>query len=282
MLREFEQRLADVLGAALPAPIAGSVDVAPGDAESQVLVSVRKADPDHGDFRSVRPEQVPGATGRRRVVRLKCDVALEIRTIQIQTRGDRIAAMDLLLFFIDDPAFQSGRLLDGGAPDPGFLIQSMTLRTVEVPGIVSLDVNGLFWPVGAPGASGDPIQQIIARLASLPLRLDPPAPLLVSGGPQLDLSIRLGTANAMDILADDTNPRDFGGLLLRITDAGGRPGAGTLTGGDDEGNGVQRFTVADGSVGFQYTPPDQPGTDILHVAYENQEIAQIPLRTRSA
>src|SRR5262245_51031545 len=119
MLHELETRLADVLGSGLPAPSAGAVDVSPGTSTSQIVVSVPHAVPVANDFLSSRPEQVPGATGTRRIVRLHCDVSLEVRRLAAQTRDDQVRALDAVLYFIDNPAFRSGRALDGDAADPG-------------------------------------------------------------------------------------------------------------------------------------------------------------------
>jgi hypothetical protein len=281
MLREFEQRLADVFGAGLPAPIAGAVDVAPGTANSQVLVSVRQADPVADDFLSQRPEIVPGTIAQRRVARLKCDVSIQVRSIQNQTRADQMSVFDSLLFFLDNPPFRSGRSLDGGAPDPGFFLQSLTLRTSEPPSLISLDGIGLFWPVGTPGETGQPIESVLTRMVSEPILLEPLTPRLIAGASAIDLVVRLGAANAMDIQEGDVTSRNFGDLFLRLTDAGGRPGGGTLSGGADGPNGSRRIAVVNGGVSFQYTPPAEPVTDLLHVSYDNAEIGVIELKVRS-
>ena len=88
MLRELEQRLADVLGASLPAPLAGAVDVLPGDSVSQAVVSVHHAEPAREDFLSSRAERVPGVDASRRIVRLKCDVTIDVRQRAGQNHQD--------------------------------------------------------------------------------------------------------------------------------------------------------------------------------------------------
>jgi hypothetical protein len=288
MLREFERRLADVLGAGLPGPFAGAVDVAPGDAQSQVLVSVVQAAPIENDFLSSRTEQVPGATGSRRIVRLRCDVALEVRQLQGQGRDDRISAFDAVLFSIDAPSFRSGRLLDGGDPDPGFFLQQLALRSCSPPASLTLGAEGFFWPVGTPGQTGEPIERIRTRLVAEPLLLEPAAPLLIAGGPPFDLTVRLGSEGGMDVHAGGVDRRPFGELVLLLTDAGGRPGAGSLEGGVAGPGGSRRVPLANGAAVFQYTPPADAAVDILHVSFDNGEggaggeIGQLPLRVRGA
>jgi hypothetical protein len=288
MLREFERRLADVLGAGLPSPLAGAVDVLPGVSQSRVLVSVAHAAPVEKDFLSSRSEEVPGAAGSRRIVRLRCDVSLQVRQLSNQDRDDRISAFDAVLFFIDDPAFRSGRSLDGGDPDPGFVLHQLALRSCEPPALLTLDAEGFFWPVGTPGQTGEPIERIRTRLVAEPLLLEPAAPLLVAGGPQVDLVVRLGSEGGMDVREGGVDRRPFGDLVLRLTDAGGRPSAGTLAGGAAGPAGSRRVPLSNGAASFQYTPPGEPTVDVLHVAFENaegdagMEIGHLRLHVRGA
>ena len=288
MLRELERRLADVLGAGLPAPLAGAVDVGPGRAESRLLVSVRHTEPAPRDFMASRTEQVPGADGTRRIVRLRCDVALEVRQRQDQSRVDQLSAFDSVLYFIDAPEFRSGRALDGGDPDPGFFLHLLTLRTCDPPATLALDAEGFFWPIGVPGRTGEPIQQVRTRLVVEPLLFDPPLPRLVTGGPPIDLSVRVGASGAMDVRRGGVDPRPFGEVVLRLTDAGGRPGGGALEGSTGGPSGGRRVTLTNGVAAFRYTPPAEPVVDILHVSFEDgeggagEEIGQLPLSVRSA
>jgi hypothetical protein len=288
MLREFERRLADVLSAGLPAPFVGTVDVAPGTAQSQVLVSVAHAAPIASDFLSSRPEPTPGAVGSRRIVRLRCDVSLEVRQLPSQNRDLRLVAFDAVLFHIDAAPFRSGRALDGGNPDPGFFLNQLTLRSCDPPATLALDAEGFFWPVGLPGQTGEPIERIKTRVVTEPLLLDPPAPALVAGGPPIDLVIRLGSEGGMDVRAGGVDRQPFGDVVLRLTDAGGRPGAGTLAGGAPGPEGSRRVPLANGAAAFQYTPPAEAVVDILRVSFENadggagSEIGELPLRVRGA
>lgn len=288
MLRELERRLADVLGAGLTGPAAGAVDVAPGAAESQVIVSVRHAQPAPRDFLASRTERVPGADAARRIVRLSCDVRLDVRQRQGQTRGDQIAVFDSLLYFVDAPDIRSGRALEGGDPDPGFSLSALALRECDPPASVGLDAEGFFWPVGAAGQIGDPIERIHTRLVVEPLRFDPGLPRVIAGGGQLDLAVRIGSAGAMDIRRDGVDRTPFGDVVLRLTDAGGRPGGGALAGGTAGPGGSRRVTLTDGVAAFQYTPPAQPVVDLLHVSFDDgegdagDEIGQLPISVRSA
>jgi hypothetical protein len=132
------------------------------------------------------------------------------------------------------------------------------------------------------------------RFERLPIslqRLQPPHlhdREIVAGGPTVDLSVRLRASGAMDIRDGGVDQRAFGEAILRLTDAGGRPGAGVLAGGTDGPNAGRRIVLADGAAAFQYTPPDRPGVDFLHVSFENgeggsgREIGQLALTVRSA
>jgi len=268
--------------------LAGAVDVAPGRPESLLLVSVGHAEPAPRDFLASRSEQVPGVDGARRIVRLRCELALDVRLRQGQTRDDQLSAFDKLLYFIDAPAFRSGRALDGGDADPGFFLHVLTLRACDPPAAVALDAEGFFWPVGVPGQTGEPIEHIRTRLIAEPILFDPPLPRLVAGGPAIDLSVRVGAPGAMEIRRGGVDPRPFGEVVLRLTDGGGRPGSGRLQGGADGPAGGRRITLSDGAASFTYTPPAQSVVDILHVSFEDgeggagEEIGQLPLGVRNS
>ena len=85
MLREFETRLADVLGSRLPAPLAGTVDVAPGRDIARLVVAVTSAETIEDDLLSIRRERVPGSTSPRRVLKLRCEVAITANLLQGET-----------------------------------------------------------------------------------------------------------------------------------------------------------------------------------------------------
>src|SRR5438477_559479 len=126
MIAEFEQRLADVLGARLPSPFSGHVVVTPGTGVGapSVLVGVRRVDRIDEAF-GERPERVPGADDPRRVTRLRCQVALTVHDA-----ADRVAALrgiDVLLYAVDAPDFHDGSALRVTSGDPGFLIDNLVL-----------------------------------------------------------------------------------------------------------------------------------------------------------
>jgi hypothetical protein len=92
----------------------------------------------------------------------------------------------------------------------------------------------------------------------------------------------------MDVRAGGVDRRPFGEVVLRLTDAGGRPGAGTLAGGVAGPGGSRRVPLSNSAASFQYTPPADAAVDILHVAFDNgeggagSEIGRLPLRVRGA
>ena len=233
MLADFERRLADVLGARLPAPLRGLVDVAPGRDVARVVVSVRHVEPLEEHLCAVRPEIVPGAPSPRRVLRLRCDVGLEIPLLAAQTRGDQMQALDRVIYELGDAAWRSGAsLLPGDGSDPGFLIQQLRVPLSDPPSSVMVRADGLFWPADAPGQAGVPIVEARLRASVQPLRLFPPEPRLIAGGGPVDLSIELGGAGTLRVESGGrVTLLPFGAVVVSVVDAGGRPGAGTLGGG---------------------------------------------------
>lgn len=288
MLGEFENRLADVLGQRLPAPFAGAVDRAPGRDIARLVVAVTDAAPIADNLLSVRPERVPGDTAPRRVLRLRCGVALATRAAD--DRAARVQAIDAALYLLGDPAFESGAaLLPADATDPGFQISRMLVMNVEAPQTVTLQAEGLFWPVGTAGQTGAPIQAILVHMPLLPLRLTPERPALTPGGPPVDLLLNAATAGGGRIAAAGITPIGATALIARVIDAGGRPGAGSLAGGDAVPGG-RRVTLADGVATLTYTPPAAVALDLLVIALEGDggagdgrpgiELARFALATR--
>ena len=270
MLAAFESRLANVIGARLAAPLAGAVDVAPGQASSRIVLGVISAVPLEESLLSLRPERVPGASAPRRVVKLRCQVQLTARPPVGGTRSDQMLAIDDALFALDDSAMRDGSaLLPGNDSDPGFIIQRMALLHSEPPDAITLEVDGLFWPAGTPGAEGPAIQQARIRAAFQPLALAPSNPRLRAGGAPVDLQLTFGAVGTMQVTRDVVTGGLYGSLLVRLIDAGGRPGAGTLTGGADGPGGARMLSVSDGSAAVTYTPPAQPATDVLVVALDD-------------
>ena len=207
MIAEFEQRLAEVLGGLMPAPFGGRVQVASGTPDADepvVIVGVTHAERLPDELGGNRPAVAPGADQPRRVVRLRCTVALEVRAAENAGREQQVAGLDAALYALDDPGFRRGTPLAGGAADPGFLVHDLVV--VEglapfdeddplAPAALSLRAEGLFWPPGVAGQAGDRVGEI--RLRGVVLPLDVSLPLdadLVAGGPAVTLTVRVEPA----------------------------------------------------------------------------------------
>ena len=281
MIRELELRLAEVLGERLPAPFAGRVDAAPvggpPGAAPQIVVGVRRADRLRPDFSSLRHEVVPGAGVPRRVVRLACDLALEVQPGSGADRAQQVAGVDALVYALDDPALLGALSAPG---DPGFLLDTLDLVEAGTPlhptdpqvGAVGVSVRavGMFWPVGVPGQAGDLIDTIRLREASLPVEVVLPAERLVAGGPAAAVGLRLPATGTLLVDADGTTAAPFGRLAVRLAAPGGKPGKGTLTGGTaGTPAGVRLVELARGAAELTYTPPAEPADDVLVVALDD-------------
>ncbi len=289
MLSDFETRLADVLGARLAPPLAGAVDVAPGVASSRIVLGVVGVQPLDDDLLSLRPETVPGDTSPRRVLKLRCAVDLDVRVPNGGGRADQMAAVDQVLYALDDGTLRSGAaFLSGDASDPGFLIRSLTVAASTPPGAITLTANGLFWHAGTPGETGRPIAEARLRAAIEPLLLDPFPDHFVAGGAAFPMTLRCGAGSTIVVSEAGVAQDAFGSLALALIDAGGRPGGGTLGGGTAGPAGTRLYAVADGAIAFSYMPPAAPATDFLRVSLDDGsgnlrgEIARFPLRVRRA
>lgn len=283
MISDFEQRLADVLGARLPTPFTGRVDVAPGPVSGsgpEILLGVRQIEYAATDMGSRRPEVVPGSDDRRRILRLRCTVGIEVHPHSGQGRQQQMQGVEAALYVLDAPDLRDGSaLVEEG--DQGFLIQEMHLIESSVPldpgdtdappVEVTLGAEGWFWPAGEPGEAGIQIGEVRLRGAVLPLEITPPRPRLIAGGPAVDLTLRVGATGPLRVSDPDTPlpPLPFGALALALVDAGGRPGAGALSGGTDGEGGAHLVTLTDGSATVTYTPPAEAATDVLVVALDD-------------
>jgi hypothetical protein len=278
MLADLESRLADVLGGRLPAPFAGRVFVAPGPSgagQPALLVGVSSAEVLPSEFGSARrPEVVPGADDPRRVVRMRCTLRIQARASSGGGRPEEMAALDAVLYELD-----AGDLRDASAltapGDPGFLLTRQAPRAVVVdhddptdrrlPAVV-VDAEGWFWPPEVPGVTGEPIRAALVRMAQLPVALAPWPLNLRAGDPPVPLSIRVGSVGTMELEGGAPSSAPFGHLALRVLDAGGRPGAGSLTGGAAGPEGSRLVTVEDGEARVDYVPPAGRARDRLVVA----------------
>jgi hypothetical protein len=299
MLADLESRLADVLGSRLSGPLAGRVFVTPGPADTAstaLLVGVSRVDAVEQNFGTGRrPERVPGTTDPRRVVRLRCAIRIEVRPGDADTRAETMAALDALLYELDDPELRSASAL--AAPgDPGFVLDgqvpSAALVSPELNGgqalpAVELLAEGWFWPPNAPGVAGVAIASALVRTASLPIGLEPWPLLIRPGDPAVALTLRIGTTGTTRLTEHAPTASPFGELAVRVVDAGGRPGAGTVSGGAAGPQGSRLVAVANDIAVISYEPPGAPAADELVVcvtradagagATVGMELARFPL-----
>ncbi|MGE0824802.1 MAG: hypothetical protein AB7P18_22120 [Candidatus Binatia bacterium] len=303
MISDFERALANVLGSRLPSPFGGAVEVAPGNPGGpmpKVIVGVLRTEIVSPEFLATRPEVVPGATAPRRVLRLRCQVGMEVRPRPGSGRSQQMLGVDALLYLLDAPELRNGTAITGD-PDPGFLIQQLQIvdsqspldpTREDVPAVgVQAQVEGWFWPIGVPGQTGQPIGEVRVRETILPFEVAPLTPELRAGGEAVDLTFRIGTIGLLRLhVGANPLPRlPFGALAFVLFGPGGTPGAGTLSGGVAGNGGVQLVTLSPaGEAVIRYTPPAEAVTDELRVALDNGagglgvEVGRLTLRVRSA
>ena len=302
MISEFEQRLAEVLGAKLPAPFTGRVNVAPGEAagaQPQIVVATSRAEPLLTELSMHRPEIVPGDLEPRSILRLKCVVDLEVRAGTSENRRQQMKGVDALLQLLGQEDFRLGKALAVTSGDPGFLIQQVQLLETNaplnaVPGAaptgIRLGVEGWFWPVGVAGITGDLITVIHVRGVALPIAVQPARPQLVAGGPAVELRVNIGADKTLrwDGKPVPPSPLPFGRLAFTVVLPDGKPGLGTLAGGAAGEAGVRIVLVHDGTATVTYTPPAQAVTEELVIAPENTkgglglELGRVTLQVKEA
>ena len=293
MITDFEERLAEVLGSRLAAPFAGRVDVAtggepPGGGPAVTLGTVA-AEPLAQQLGSP-PERVPGAQDRRRVLHLRCTVSVEFHPGPAEGRAQQVRGMDAALYLLDAPDLRNGSAL-AGAPDPGFLVHELEVTSATAPleesdGRVAITVRaeGLFWPVGLPGQAGDPITEVRTRQALVPLTVMLAPPVAVAGGGPLTVTVRFVAGGGLAIDEDGVSPLPVGRLALTLQGRGGKPGAGTLQGGEAGPGGSRLVTPAEGVAVATYLPPADAAFDTLVVSLEDAEgapgllLERVPVR----
>ena len=260
MLTELEARLADVLGAALPAPFAGRVRrlgaPAPAGPGPVVRLGVRGWTPLEPDVFSTRPEPGAGAPTLRRVVRLRVDLGLDVATDPPGDRLGELAGADALLYALQDPGVRTASALVAPG-DQGFRLDGLELAPVgdeEDDPDVLVRAEGWFWPVGVAGQEGRAIAHALVREVRLPVRLLLGA-ALEAGGAAVPCDLVFGAAGTLDVSADGLAAAPFGAVALRLLDAGGGPGAGVLgAAGSPPGPTVVAVVEGAGTT-FTYTPP---------------------------
>jgi hypothetical protein len=283
MLGEFELQFRDTLRAKLPEAIRDQVQLASGaTTQTGILLGLRAAEPMPSEMGSLRREIVPGADAPRRVVRLRCTLDCSfIPADEEQDRETLMAWLGLVLYALDDTDVREGRAFTGTAPDPGFLIHSTNITTLDSPFDIhatepqrlklSLSVDGWFWPVGEAGQAGIEIGEIRIRGVIHPVILSPADPGLVANGPAVDLSAKFETRGTSRITADELNNEAFGEVIARIEKEDGTAGDGTLSGGTAGDNGARILSVANDHVELTYTPPATAGSEFLILNIENNE-----------
>ena len=302
MIADLEQRLAEVIGAALPAPFTGTTAVAPGPAagpDPALVLGTTTVNPLAPDFGSdSRPEQPPSVADPLRVVRASCTLLIEIRPGAGQGRAQQLAGLDALLYLLDGPEFRSGTALGDGT-DHGFVLDSMRVldaRTQpdpatpsEPPVVLNLVAQGWFWPPGTPGTAGAPAVEIRLRGVDLPLSAN--VPRLVAGAPATTLDLSLPVTGPLRLHSPDgpaLPELPFGSLALRLAGPGDKPGAGALSGGTAGADGVIFVPVTADRSSVQYTPPAAPARDTLVVALDDgtngvgAELARVTLLVTSS
>lgn len=274
MLTELETRLAQVLGTRLAAPFAGRVvrrsAAAPGGNGPLVRVGVLEATRVDDELRSIRPEVVPGDAQQRRVLRLQVDIGLFVSPTQAGGGTQLLQGVDALGYTLDDPEVRSGAAL--AAPgDPGFRLDSLLLSELttstadaEQPQ-VRLRGTGLFWPVGLVGETGPAIERTLVREVRLPMSLRVEGPVQPGGG-AVGLHLSVGTTGTLRATETGTDSLPFGSLAVRLTDASGGTGAGTLSGGLAGPDGNRLVTIDEAGATVDYTPATEPADDIVVVS----------------
>jgi hypothetical protein len=277
MLRDLEIRLATVLGADLPAPLTGRVTVAPatvtGNGASVQIATgaVAKLSPDFG---SVRQEIAPGDAQSRRILRLSAEIGLAVSVGPAGSRTDRAAAVDQLLYFLDNPTFVSGAALrDAG--DPGFLLERIEISRAHLapdrepvpPLDVVLTATGWFWPVGLAGQDGPAIAEARIRQLVFPAGVTPEPARFAAGSGDVELRLAFTDEQALS-LRTDAQPAtvDPAELAFRLRAADGSAGAGSFTDGRDLGGGDRARPLSGGVATIRYQPPASSATDILTVS----------------
>jgi hypothetical protein len=279
MLTELETRLAQVLGSRLDAPFGGRVvrrsAAAPAGNGPVIRVGVLEATPVDDDLLSIRPEVVPGDDQLRRILRLQVDLGLFVSPTQAGGAAQLLQGIDALGYALDDPDVRSAAALEAPG-DPGFRLDALLLHELttatadaEQPQ-VRLRALGVFWPVGVVGETGPAIERALVREVRLPMTLRAQG-VLEPGGGAVALQLSVGTTGTLRTTRAVTDTLPFGSLAVRLTDASGGTGGGSLSGGLAGPDGHRLVTVDDAGASVDYTPAAAPGTDIVVVSSHTRD-----------
>lgn len=173
MITEFQIGLADLLNARLLAPFSGTVIVSDGSSintsnKPVISIGVISVKPGEADMGNKRPRIVPGNDDPRAVLYLNCMVSLLCYPSNSGGRGQCLQAVESILYILDAFEVKNGTAFPQNA-DPGYLIQNFVPKEADLPllsdtereyGEIKIAALGWFWPVGTPGITGEPIQQI--------------------------------------------------------------------------------------------------------------------------
>jgi hypothetical protein len=219
-----------------------------------------------------------------------------------QTRGELIDWFDRVIYALDADDVRDGSAFAGAAADPGFLIQRMVVENADLPLnihatdaeplLLSLAVEGWFWPVGESGQAGAVIGEIRIRGVVHPVTVEPAQPNLIASGPAVTLTIAFDTRGTARVTADTLDHAPFGTLSVRVQKVDGTAGDGILSGGDAGADGARLLTVSGGMATVDYTPPATPASEALVLALDDGEgggeggrgleIGRFPLIVRAA
>ena len=274
MLTELETRLAQVLGSRLTAPFAGRVvrrsAAVPNGNGPVIRVGVLEAIRVDDDLLSIRPEVVAGDDQLRRVLRLQVDLGLFVTPTQSGGEAQVLQGIDAVSYTLDDPEVRSAAALEAPG-DPGFQLDSLLLEEVTTSTVeaerpqVRLRGTGLFWPVGVVGETGPAIERALVREVRLPMSMRAQG-LVEPGGGTVALLLSVGTTGTLRTTGAATDTLPFGSLAVRLTDASGGTGAGSLSGGLAGPDGNRLVTVDEAGASVDYTPAAAPETDIVVVS----------------
>ncbi|MGB5156362.1 hypothetical protein [Desulfobacterium sp. N47] len=173
MISEFQNGLAELLNERLQTPFKGNVAVSDGSAinpsnKPVISIGVISVKPGEADMGNKRPRIVPGNDDPRAVLYLSCMVSLLCYPSNLGGRSQCLQAVESVLYILNAYEVKNGSALPQNA-DPGYLIQNLVPKEASLPllsdtnreyGEIRIGALGWFWPVGAPGITGEPIQKI--------------------------------------------------------------------------------------------------------------------------
>ena len=277
MVVEFLNRLAQVLSGRLQPVFPSQVELAPGTSggnDPRVLIANERVLISPSQMGDTPEAVVPGDENPRRIVRAQWITRLRIVPTNSGGPSQVREGLDACLYALDAPDFRNGQAMEGGAADPGFLVKSMQLTSLESPldGIdgneplrdLLLQSEGYLWPAGEAGVSGPQIAEVFLRGVLLPMQLEPVR--IVAGGSPTPLTLNVRPFLQMNGGTAGSNV--FSSLALQVLSEAGTAGAGALQG---QTAGLLVTDVTGERLTVTYDPPADPTTDILVVSLDDNE-----------